>query len=118
MKILFASPHRDLNNCYQQLLQEDISETITAFDGTQVISYLDTDSFDLLVLDQNIPRIAAADILKKADRINLKAILLLDTPYDSIISKDYGESIKTIAYPFLPEELVSLIGEVMEHEKA
>lgn len=117
MKILFASPHRDLNNCYRQLLEEDISETITAFDGTQVISYLNTDSFDLLVLDQNIPRIGAADILKKAEGINLKAILLLDTPYDSN-SSNYGESIKTIAYPFLPKELISLIGEVMQHEKA
>ena len=35
MRILFASPHRDLNECYQTLLTEEGRETVTAFEHTE-----------------------------------------------------------------------------------
>ena len=40
MKILFAAPDRDLLECFKQLFETDLGETVTAFDGTQVMTLL------------------------------------------------------------------------------
>ena len=37
MRILLAAPDRDLLDCYRSILQADFGETVTAFDGTQVL---------------------------------------------------------------------------------
>lgn len=111
MRILFASPHRDLNECYQTLLTEEGRETVTAFDGPQTLTLLKTSPFDLLILDQNIPRVTYGEILHHTSEAGTRSILLMDTPgtYPSTAS---------ISYPFLPEELFQLISEVTSHDQS
>ena len=67
MKILFAAPDRDLLECFRQLLETEIGETVTTFDGTQVISLLMSENFDVLILDRNSPRVDHKTIVERAN---------------------------------------------------
>ena len=78
MKILFAAPDRDLLECYKKLLEADLGETAAAFDGTQVISLLSTENFDILILDQKIPRVNYKTIIDRAHKRNIPVIVLTD----------------------------------------
>ena len=57
MKILFAAPDRDLLECFRKLLETDLGETVTAFDGTQVLTLLASESVDAVILDRDLPRV-------------------------------------------------------------
>ena len=80
MKILFAAPDRDLLECFRQLLETELGETVTAFDGTQVISLLMSENFDVLILDRNIPRVDHKTIIERANEKNVPVIVLTDEP--------------------------------------
>ena len=78
MKILFAAPDRDLLECYKKLLEADIGQTVTAFDGTQVLTLLATEGFDILILDWKIPRVDHKTIIESANRKRIPVIVLTD----------------------------------------
>ena len=78
MKILFAAPDRDLLECYKKLLEADIGQTVTAFDGTQVLTLLATEGFDILILDWKIPRVDHKTIIESANRKKIPVIVLTD----------------------------------------
>ena len=78
MKILFAAPDRDLLECFKKLLEADLGQTVTAFDGTHVISLLATESFDILILDRKLPRVEHEVMIERANSKNIPVIVLTD----------------------------------------
>jgi DNA-binding response OmpR family regulator len=76
MKILLASSDRDLLECYKILLEADLGQTVTAFDGTQVLSLLSSEAFDTAVLDDELPRIEFGKLINQAHEKNIPVIAL------------------------------------------
>ena len=113
MKNLFAAPDRDLLECFKQLLETDLGETVTAFDGTQVISLLKSENFDVLILDRNIPRVDHKTIAERANEKNVPVILLTDEPAGV---RQTGEpSVEgRLSYPFTFAEIKKAILETTE----
>ena len=111
MRILFAAPNRDLLQCYQALLSEDGDETTTAFDGAQALNLIRTGAYDLVILDQNLPLVPYRQLLPELQAAGMRSILLLDSGLEEGAAPD-----ASIAYPFLPAELQTLISEVTSHE--
>ena len=57
MRVLFAVPDRDLLRCYDKLLEAAFGDVVTAFDGTQVLTMLIEEQYDIVVLDRKLPRV-------------------------------------------------------------
>jgi len=114
LKILFASPDRDLLECYKQLLEADYGEIVTAFDGTQVVTLLSTESFDLVILDREIPRIGYKRII---DRIREKEIpVIVLTKGHVRVSQLTQASLPNsyISFPFDHEQIGKVINNLNE----
>ena len=76
MRILLASPDRDLLKMYVSLLSSDDREIIPAFDGTQVIMKLVGEKFDAVIIEDDIPRVGADEIMYQCRARKIPVILL------------------------------------------
>jgi len=116
MKILFAAPDRDLLECYKKLLVDDFGETVTAFDGTQVISLLMSENFDVLILDRNIPRVDHKTIVERANEKKVPVIVLTDEPA-GVRRAGEPSANGRLAYPFTFAEIKKKILEKCGNEE-
>lgn len=114
MRILFAAPDRDLLGCYGRILEADIGETVTAFDGTQVLSLMSSGDFDLAVLDRNIPRIGLDKLLGKSHGRRIPVIVLTDKPVGVHMLMEEPLPCAFLPYPFTADVLESAIRDVSE----
>ena len=115
MRILLAAADRDLLAGYQKLLSSAFGECVTAFDGTQVLSDLaDTASgFDMVILDQELPRVRHEDILRQLDQMRLPSVVLLDSPVTAHRLTAGLLPSAFLAHPFLSEDLTGLMRNVL-----
>ncbi|MBQ7639252.1 MAG: hypothetical protein IJS90_10170 [Clostridia bacterium] len=113
MRIIFAAPDRDLLECYKTILENDLGETVTAFDGTQVISLLLNERFDIVILDRDIPRIEHKKLTALTHEKGMPVIILANAPVNV---SDLTEEILPnayLSYPFTPDRLVSVVRDVI-----
>ena len=111
MRILFAASDRDLLLCYRQLLEADLGETVTVFDGLQVLSTADRESFDVAVVDSHLQRVAPAELAGYLKSRGVPLIVLSD-------QKSGDKSADAcLCHPFSEEDLVKTIKTVVGEEK-
>jgi len=114
MRILFAASDRDLLHCYARLLSSENRTADTAFDGTQVLTKLSAERYDLLILSQDIQRVDCRRIVGFCNGENIPVIVLtserpgLQTLLDGTLANAY------LPLPFLPDELIALIDSVRD----
>lgn len=114
MKILLAASDRDLLECYKKLLESDIGETVTAFDGTQVISLMNTESFDIIILDRDIPRADYRILIEKVRNKNIPLILLTDDQINTHQLLEKNLPNVYLSYPFVFDQLNRVINDTIE----
>ena len=114
MKILFAAPDRDLLECYKKLFEDDLGQSVTAFDGTQVITLLSTENFDLLILDRKIPRVDYHVIIERANSSRIPVVLLTDEPAGVRHQAENG----SLAYPFTFERIKGAVKDALEKNRS
>ena len=114
MRMLFASSDRDLLECFGKLFEPDGWETVTVFDGTQVISSLAKEKYDIVILDRNIPRIEYKEVLTRIKKKNIPVIVLI---YESVTPKILNEELlptSFLPFPFDPGKIRAVIDNVMK----
>ena len=112
MRILFAAPDRDLIESYQLLLTPLFGDVATAFDGTQVLSLLDREKFDILVMDEGLPRVDSGRIVERLEERGTPVIMLKT---GAVTVRQLTEPVlpnALLPYPFEPAELAELIRRV------
>ncbi len=114
MKILFAAPDRDLLECYKKILEEDIGETATAFDGTQVMTLLSNENFDVLILDRDIPRVDYRTVLERAESRKVPSVVLTDEPVGSALMTSEPLPCAWLPHPFTHGMLEDALRGVLE----
>ncbi|MBQ9544817.1 MAG: response regulator transcription factor [Clostridia bacterium] len=114
MKLLFAAPDRDLLDCFKRLLEPDFSETVTAFDGTQVISLLSAEKFDLVILDRELPRVGREKIFTQIRELNVPVIELICSPAGMRRLTDACLPDRYLSYPFSAEQLKEAVRDVIK----
>ena len=112
MRILLAAPDRDLLQCCSELLAQDAGETVTAFDGTQVMALLDTESFDLTLLDRSLPRIGSPHIIARMNERRIPTVVLLNSMVTLPNLMEQPLAVDYLSYPFDPEELLEEVRSV------
>ena len=114
MKILFAAPDRDLLACYKKLLGSDFGEIVTAFDGTQICAILSEESFNLAILDRDLPRIDHKTILARIREKNIPVIVLTNDPHDvGQFSREPSPN-AYLSYPFTESRLADVVRAVFQ----
>ena len=115
MKILFAHSDRDLLACYKFLLESNGHEVSTAFDGVRVINYIDSEKFDIVLLQRDIPRASSDGIVAMLKKTGTPVIMLIR--HKLVASDLLKDNIANsyLSFPFTPDELYRRIESV--HEK-
>lgn len=114
MKILFAVPDRDLLECCKKLLEDDLGETVGAFDGTQVMSLLSEEKFDVLILDRQIPRVDYKKITERAQRRSVPVIVLTDEPVGTRQLNEEPLPNGWLSYPFTSGRIRETVRDALE----
>ena len=112
--MLFASPDRDLLECFGKLFECDGWETVTVFDGTQVIGSLAKENFDIAVIDRNLPRIEYKEIIMRIRKKNIPVIVLIYEPVTpKMLNEEYLPS-AFLPFPFDPEKIGNITQNVLK----
>ena len=113
MQILLASPDRDLLQCCQALLQADLGPTVTAFDGTQVLTLLAGGGFDLVILDHAVPRVGCDAIVRELNERGVPVLVLLDRPITTGLLTQAALPCGYLVSPFPPEALIAATRDIL-----
>ncbi len=118
LRILIADPDRDFLDSFSELLQNDGNTVTTVFDGTQVVSSVSDHQPDLVILDNNIPRINSSDLTAMLNEMNIPVIIVLgkNPDADLLLGKILAQSY--IRLPFFPDELKNRIREISEKKSS
>ena len=112
MNILIADADRDFLMAFKSMFELSENKVQTVFDGTQVIAKLASEKFDAVVLNENIPRIRAEEIVKVLNEDKIPVVMVLEK---SVNSGMLSEKILANAYirlPFLPNELSDKLDDI------
>ena len=111
MKLLLADQNRDILLMYRALFAGRGDDVISAFDGAQVADYLREEDFDLMIVNYDIPRVRAAQLIRMAKEKQTPAITLVNTTeYAGVKTEEIASA--SIMFPFFPEELFAKVDEV------
>ena len=118
MNILLADSNRDLLQCYQKLLMMDGHSVTTVFDGAQALSLLAPEKYDIAILEEDLPRVDLAQLLRALDKDRIPAIVLASGTVT--VKTLLGSSLPSayLSFPFLPSDLIQLMEEVTEKARS
>ena len=109
MKILFAASDRDLLNSYSRLLTVDGHDVMTAFDGTQVVTMLTENSYDIAVVGERLPNVNLEHLFRLFDDEGVPVVLITYKRVDSSVLCNPALPCSYLPLPFLPDELRNII---------
>ena len=117
MRILVADDDTDLRKVLANELSEEGFKVDTAESGTKAIGLLESDEYDVLLLDLTMPGLGGLDVLKKIKTLDLPAEVVILTGNGSVSTA--VEAMKLGAYdyltkPFKLAELKAVLGKAYE----
>ena len=118
--ILVIDDEEYIRNSCQQTLSRDGNIVQVAKDGSEGLSMLETESFDLIILDLNMPGLSGMEVLKKIKEDDPEAMVIVNTGYATIESA--VEALKSGAYDFIsklftPDRFRVLVEQALEKRK-
>lgn len=110
--ILIIEDERKLSRVIQLELQYENYETEIAENGKEALHLLETEKWDLVLLDIMIPHLSGLEVLRRFRRINVYTPVILLTARDAVHDKVSGLDLGANDYitkPFQIEELLARI---------
>ena len=117
MRILLAVPDRDLLETFREILAQDLGETVTAFDGTQVLSLIAGEHFDAAVFDSGIPRIGYRELVARIREKKIPTVVLSEKASGALRTAEEIQADAYLSYPFSADTLKSVIRSVSARER-
>ena len=114
MKILLAAPDRDFLACYSKLLGPEFGEIVTAFDGPQIISAISAESFNGVILDSNLPRMALKAIVARVQEKGVPVLVLTLSPVSAHQLTEEPLPNGYLSYPFTAAILTEAVRDMLE----
>ena len=90
MKILLLEDDLILNEIIEEYLISQEHEVITAFSGNEAQDYLYSQTFDLLILDVNVPFVSGFELLKELRTQNIKTPTIFITSLNMVDDMQKG----------------------------
>lgn len=108
MRILIAEDERDLNEIMRKKFKSDGYVVDCVFDGQEALDYIESASYDAVVMDIMMPKVSGLDVLRtiRASGNNTPVLLLtaLDAISDKVVGLDAGAN-DYVVKPFSFDEL-------------
>lgn len=112
MKILLAEDTKDLNRALCAILKHEGYDVDAAFDGEEVMDFIERDSYDCLVLDIMMPKKDGIQALTEIRAKNIITPVLMLTAkseiYDCVAGLDAGAD-DYLTKPFAMKELLARV---------
>ena len=120
VNILVIDDEESMRDSCQQTLSRDGNRVQVAKDGPKALAMLETESFDLVILDLKMPGLSGMKVLKKIKVDDPEAMVIVITGYATIESAI--EAMKSGAYdfipkPFTPESLRAIVKRALDTRK-
>ena len=112
MKILLAEDTKDLNRALCAILKHEGYDVDAAFDGEEVMDFIERDSYDCIVLDIMMPRKDGIEALKEIREKNILTPVLMLTAKSEIDDRVAGLDAGADDYltkPFAMKELMARV---------
>jgi DNA-binding response OmpR family regulator len=114
-KILIVDDDQDVLIALERLLEDQGYRTVTAWSGQEALSLLNSQSFDLLLLDRGLPDLDSAEVLRRAraGRPTTSCIMLRGTEaqtsrvpsYDVVCKWEHPEILDRVRDSLTPEKI-------------
>ena len=114
MKVLIAASDRDFLKSYKKLFTMEGFEASTAFDGLQVMAWLKEKKFDLVILDQGLPRVGTDRLAGLVRETKIPLLMLLGEEKNTPPEEGRGTGEESLCYPFFPSELFEKVRDLLE----
>ncbi|MCR4615417.1 MAG: response regulator [Clostridiales bacterium] len=114
MRILLAAPDRDLLECYKEILETDFGETVTAFDGAQVISLISSENFDTVILDHDLPLTDSRKLIERIRDKGIPVIVLINGSVSVTCLTEKVPATAYLSYPFTSDGIKDVIMNVCQ----
>lgn len=111
-KILCIDDSRALLECFDLILSRKGYEAVLAFDGMEGLQRLSKDTFDMIILDLQMPRMDGVQFLKKIRRAGFHLPVLVVTGESCIEYAEQCADVGVNGYirkPFSPEGLMNRV---------
>ena len=115
-RILVADDDSYIRELSTKVLIRSGYEVDAAADGAAAWQALTTDSYDLLITDQNMPKVSGVELLKKlrAARLALPVILMSGMmPMEELNRNPSLQLAALLPKPFCPDDLLGTVKEVL-----
>ena len=115
-RILVVDDDANLRRFNAQVLKRSGYQIDLAEDGASAWEALQSDGFDLLITDYNMPKLTGLDLIKKvrAARMPLPIILVSGAlPVQEIEQDEELRTVVTILKPFSPKQLLTTVNLVL-----
>ena len=110
-RILIVEDERELAELVQMYLQNDGVESIIAESAEQGLLLLDSETFDLIILDINLPGMDGFDFVQKLRRTNTTPVIIVsarEADEDIVMGLGMGAD-EFVTKPFAPKVLLARI---------
>ena len=114
MNVLLADSDRDLLQCYQKLLAMEGYAVTTAFDGAQAMVLLKQHPFDIVIMEETLPRMDLTQLLQTLAAEGIPVIVMANRSVTVRMLLKFQQPSAYLCFPFLPEDLTGLIRAVTE----
>jgi CheY-like chemotaxis protein/anti-sigma regulatory factor (Ser/Thr protein kinase) len=115
-RVLVVDDDRALNNVLVDMLKSAGYSVRGALDGSAAVKQLERQTFDLVLLDLGLPKVAGLDILKMLrDRRPVPKVIVMtadDTP-QTVLKVVSGQAYQFLAKPVPPKRVVETVGQAI-----
>jgi len=119
-KILVVEDEKSMREVLRMLLEAENYEVMTARNGLEGLSHIDSDIFDLVITDMKMPKVNGFEVLKKIKEISPETIVLMITAFGT--KESAVEAMKIGAYdyihkPFNIDEIRLIVRKAIEKKR-
>ena len=115
-RILYAEDDRSLRELGEELLARSGYDVDTAGDGTEAWVALHSKDYDLLITDNQMPRLTGLELIRMVRQARMTVPIILASGMVGSLSNQELECLEctaSLAKPFTAEELISSVREVL-----
>ncbi len=118
MEILFAASDRDLLHSYGRLLQLDGADVTSAFDGIQTLTYLESQRFDIVIIEETLHRVELKALLGILNNKGISSIVISERRISSEMLCERDIACSYLPLPFLPDEMRACLKSVLDKKQS
>lgn len=117
MKLLLADHNRDFLITYNKVLEYEGFKVTPVFDGIQAIMKISGNKYDIVLINDNIPRVNSKRIIRQLNSDNIPSLVFLENDVTPMNLLDGDAACSYMSFPFFPSELSKRIKDILDKSK-